>query len=81
MGTTSPNDMLGMRVEGYREGFADATTSVLDWLEATYLSDDLEDPETPKGEAVLQLAKDLATVMKTPEFGKKRREGKEVHTK
>lgn len=77
MATKSHNDMLGMRIEGYREGFSDCTASVLDWLEDTYLSDELEDVKSPKGQAVLQLAKDLATEMRKPEFGKKRRESKD----
>lgn len=78
MATKSHDNMLGMRIEGYREGFSDATTSVLDWLEETYMSDELEDPKSPKGQAVLQLAKDLATAMRDPEFGAGRRSyGKE----
>lgn len=79
MATTSPNDMLGMRVDGYKEGFADATAAVLDHLEATYL--DVEEPKSAQGRAILQLARELAIEMRKPEFGKKRREAKESHTK
>ena len=77
MATTSHNDMLGMRVEGYKEGFSDATAAVLDWLEATYLSDELKDPKSAKGQAVLMIARDLAAEIRKPEFGKNRRAGKD----
>lgn len=73
MSNQQHDNMLGLRVEGYREGFSDATLSVLDWLEATYLSPKLEDPKSPKGEAVLQVAGDLAAAMRKPDFGKGRK--------
>lgn len=76
--TKSPNDMLGMRVDGYKEGFADCKAAVLDHLEATYLG--VEEAKSDEGKAVLRLARELATAMRQPEFGKSRREGKESHT-
>lgn len=77
MATTSPNDMLQMRVEGYREGFSDGIASVLDWLEAEYLSDKLQNPKSAKGRAVIQLAGDLAAEMRSEGFGKARRASKD----
>lgn len=75
MATKSHKDMLGMRVDGYKEGFADAKAAVLDHLEAAYLS--VEESRSAKGRAILQLARELATEMRKDDFGKNRRAGKD----
>lgn len=48
------------RDEGFDEGLAKGRQEILDWLEAAYLGPDGPDRSSPKGEAILQLARDAS---------------------
>lgn len=57
--------MADARDDGYEDGLEAGRLEILDWLQAAYIADEgRPDRGSPKGEAILELARDAAAHFK-----------------